>query len=157
MKINLCKSSTGIVAADQDSRRAIEGLELGVILEAEVKKDRKPKFHRKFFSMLNFAYEQYRDKTLYEHREIGETGVMTFEKFREKVMITAGHYTETYGLDGEVSISPKSLSYKAADQKEMEQYYEDCCRVVLQLVLTNWRRSDLDRAIQQLFVEDFCG
>ena len=66
----------------------------------------------------------------------------------------AGHYEAALTPHGEVRCTPKSISWSKMDESEFERLYSDVLDVILAEFLTNWRRGDIDHAVNQMM--GFC-
>lgn len=63
----------------------------------------------------------------------------------------AGHYIQTWTLDGEMRLRAKSISFAAMDDAEFEQVYGSVADVILTKVLTGYRdREELDRVVEHI-------
>lgn len=87
-------------------------LKVGQLYECEVKQPRNLKFHRKFFALLNLAYDN-------------QDFTDNFDRFRQAVMIEAG-FSETIvnKQTGEVHVFPKSISFSKMSEEEFEVVYD---------------------------------
>ena len=59
MKLNFIKANGGLAAADAATEEALRKIKTGSVVECDIVKKRNPRFHRKFFALLNFAYDQW--------------------------------------------------------------------------------------------------
>ena len=82
MKLQLLNTISGLVPCYDEDFDEKKKLKLGEVYEAEIKLVRNPKFHRKFFSLLNCAWEY-----LPEGRR---NGFRTKENFRRYLTVAAG-------------------------------------------------------------------
>ena len=57
MKIAMIKTPQGFVPASEDDREAVAGIKVGETIHGEFARMRNPAFHRKFFALLNMAYD----------------------------------------------------------------------------------------------------
>lgn len=119
----------------------------GELAEIEIVIPRNPKFHRKFFALLKIGYEAWEPQILHDGQRIEKS----FDQFREDVTIMAGHYIQTWTLDGEMRLRAKSISFAAMDDSEFEQVYGSVADVILTKVLTGYRdREELDRVFEHI-------
>lgn len=88
-------------------------LKKGQLYECEIKQPRNYQFHKKFFALLNLAFDN-QDFT-------GD-----FEIFRKAILIEAG-YSETLvnKNTGEVHVFAKSLSFGKMSEDEFQKVYDD--------------------------------
>lgn len=122
-------------------------LEAGEIAQIEFVIPRNPKFHRKFFSMLTFAFDAWepdRKRKTYKGRPVEKN----FEQFREDVLILAGFSEQTFNLRGEMKVKAKSISFANMDDVEFEQVYSAVVDVILADVLKTYaNREELEEVV----------
>jgi hypothetical protein len=53
-------------------------------------------------------------------------------------------------LKGETRLTAKSISFANMDEDEFSDLYNAACNVILQRILTNYTRDDLDAVIDRL-------
>lgn len=144
----------GVSEADNKSWRKfwkrINNLEVGEIVDFEAIFPRNGKFHRKFFGLLNFAYEAWqpeRKNKSYKGVEVAKN----FNRFRHDVIIQAGFYEQTFNLDGEMRLEAKSMSFASMDNTEFELLYDAVATVILEKVLDNYSgREELDEVMNKV-------
>lgn len=133
-----------LVAADEDSQRILAGIKVGEGLYLEYRRARNIGFHRKFFSLLRLAYDAWDPGT--EHHK-------SFDGFRDDLLILAGHYDASYGLDGSVKLRAKSISFAALDEAEFCMVYESCFDVIWDRIMQGagyQDRAEVERTVNQL-------
>lgn len=125
-------------------------LEPGEFAVIEFVIPRNAKFHRKFFSMLNFAFDSWepgRMRKTYKGKEVSKN----FERFRKDVLILAGFYDQTFDLKGRMKLEAHSISFSNMDDAEFEEVYSAVASVILEHVLTGYSgREELDRVVDQM-------
>lgn len=148
MKIVLTKAPGGVlVPIDQQAVEYLAKLKLGAGVTVEIKQHRNPGFHRKFFALLNLAFEAWEPAgTEYK----GERVQKNFEQFRNDLTVLAGHYETAITLKGETRLTAKSISFANMAQVEFDKLYSSVIDVVLARVLTNYTRDDLDQVIEKI-------
>jgi hypothetical protein len=112
---------------------------------------RNPKFHRKFFALLNYAFDHWEPAE--GRRRLKHHGVpieKNFEIFRKHITILAGYYTATYDLRGRLHLEAKSIAFDKMDDTEFEQLYAKVVDVLIKHVLTNYKHEDVDRVVENL-------
>lgn len=67
MKINVVKHNGKLVPATDQDREKLSKLGQGEYLTVEIKKVRNPKFHRKYFALVNFGFENQEDYANQDH------------------------------------------------------------------------------------------
>lgn len=136
-----------LVPVDAQAEEYIAGMKVGAAVTATVKRHRNPQFHRKFFALLNFAFDAWEP----EGKEYkGEPVRKEFEQFRNDVVILAGYYTTSINLRGEVRLTAKSISFAAMDEDEFSKLYSAVVDVILTRILTKYTKEDLDQVVERL-------
>jgi hypothetical protein len=128
-----------VVPEDDATLAAVQKFRNGDVIHADFKKARNPRFHRKYFALLNFAYD---------HWEAEQE--KSFEQFREDLTILAGYYDKRFRLNGDMVLRPRSIKFGNMDDIEFERLYSKTVDVILKHVLTKYTRDDLDRVVDQL-------
>lgn len=146
-KYTLQKSSVGLIPTDAPSKEWMEKLKFGTVVTADYKVIRGQGFHRKFFAMLNTAYQS-RDWPEIDTK-YGKARC-SFEMFRKYVIVRSGHYEADLTPQGEVRVIPKSMSWGSMDNEEFAQLYSDVLDVILGEFLDNWTVGDMDNAVNQM-------
>lgn len=133
-------------SSPQDAEK-LGSLKPGQIYRAEITQPRNLNFHRKFFAMLDLAYDAWEPE---EKTYKGQVVQKNRERFRKDIIILAGFYDTVVNLKGEVRAEAKSISFGKMEEVEFEQVYSRVVDVVLQKILTTYKRDDLDRVIEQM-------
>lgn len=130
--------------------KRINNLEVGEIIDFEAIFPRNGKFHRKFFGLLNFAFEAWTpDRTHKQYK--GKPVTKNFNHFRKNVTILAGFYEQTFNIDGTMELEAQSISFANMDDAEFEQVYSAVADVILTHVLENYKdRAELDAVMNQV-------
>jgi len=138
-EIVLTKMPGGVLAPiDPQAAEYIAKLKTGAAVRATVKQQRNPKFHRKFFALLNLAYDAWEPaESTYKGRVVGKN----FDQFRNEMAVN---------LRGETRVTAKSISFANMDQAEFDDLYNATVNVILKHILTNYSRDDLDAVMDQL-------
>lgn len=69
------------------------------------------------------------------------------DRLRKDLMIMAGFGYPVVNINGDVRYEAKSMSFANMAQDEFEALYTSVVDVVLQKVLSNYTRDDLDRVV----------
>jgi hypothetical protein len=136
-----------LIPADPQAAEYIAKLKLGAAVRAQVKQQRNPRFHRKYFALLNLAFDTWEPtEATYKGQRVGKN----FDQFRNDVIVLAGFYEMAVNLKGETRLTAKSISFANMDKSEFDDLYNATCNVILQRILTNYSRDDLDAVIDRL-------
>jgi hypothetical protein len=146
--IVLAKAAGGaLIPLDQQAIDFLAKLKLGAGVTVEIKRHRNPAFHRKYFALLNLAFEAW-EPTVATYR--GETVGKNFDQFRNDITVLAGHYEMAVNLRGETRLTAKSISFASMSAEAFESLYSATINVILTKIMTNYTRDDLDNVIDQL-------
>lgn len=144
----LTKAAGGaLIPVDAQAADYIAKLKLGAGVTVEIKRHRNPAFHRKYFALLNIAFDAWEPaEATYKGQVVGKN----FDQFRNDIVVLAGHYEMAVNLKGETRLTAKSISFASMGQEEFEQLYDATVNVVLTRILTNYTRDDLDQVVEQV-------
>tara|TARA_R110000737_G_scaffold249429_1_gene259382 strand:+ start:4234 stop:4695 length:462 start_codon:yes stop_codon:yes gene_type:complete len=130
-----------VTATPQDAE-VMQRLKIGDGVVVEFKVMRNYKFHKKYFALLNLAYESW---------ETAEGAPeKNFQQFRDDITILSGHYIQVVRVDNSVRTIAKSVSFASMDADEFERLYDKTCTVLINRILTTYTRPDIDRVINQI-------
>lgn len=137
MEIALVKQmNNSLVCAFDSDYEVIKKLKLGEIYFFEVKKERNPAFHRKFFALIKMVFENQ------EHYN-------NFDKLRKDLIVSAGFYEEHTTVWGEVVQEAKSISFSKMSEDEFEELYN---RVIDEIIKWfNFDKQSIIDNVQQHF------
>jgi len=147
----MVRTPTGFLPQDQDSQDALKHIGIGDVIRCKFTKPRNLKHHRKFFTLVDFAYDHWECVPI-----PAPWGWITPKKnkdrFRKDLTILAGYYEATYRVDGSTRIEAQSISFGNMGQDEFERLYSSVIDVVLGKILTNYTKDDLDAVVDQLLL-----
>lgn len=136
-----------LAPATEEATEWLDGVAAGETLRGQMTRPRNVGFHRKFFAMLNVAYNNW------PRPEI-ETpfGVATCsrDKFRNDVIVLAGHGEPECNTRGEWRMRAKSISFASMDEDEFSRLYNDVLNVILAKFLPKWTGDDMENAVNQV-------
>jgi hypothetical protein len=141
MKAVFMRSHGGIlVPVDPYAEQLVSRCKVGEGISVEAKKFRNIRFHRKFFSLLNLAFEMWEPMLEYIDNDTGEIMAKdvfkNFESFREEILILAGHCDQVFSVDGKTfKLRARSVSFARCDDYEFERIYRDVLAVIWNKVL----------------------
>ena len=122
-EVFLVKTRTGFMPAYAADSEIIGKIPAGEMVKAKITRDRNIGFHRKFFALLNIAYEN-----------LPEQYNMSFENFREEIIKKAGYYESYINFAGKEVYRAKSISFANMDQGEFEELYSKVLDVILSIL-----------------------
>jgi hypothetical protein len=144
----LTKAPGGVlIPVDPQAAAYIAGLKLGQGVTATVKRHRNPRFHRKYFALLNLAFDAWEPaEATYKGQVVGKN----FDQFRNDIICLAGFGEVAINLRGETRVTAKSISFASMSQDEFDDLYNATVNTVLKHVLTNYDREQLDAVMDRL-------
>lgn len=118
----------------------------GQVIKVTYTVPRNYKFHKKYFALLNIAYDAFEPASEHKGVEVEKK----FNRFRKDVAIMSGYYDVVPNIKGEPRLEAKSISFATMGEDEFEDLYNKSVKVILKYVLTNYMRSDLDSVVEQV-------
>jgi hypothetical protein len=149
VEIMLIKRENGLMLADDYSTDTLEGVNVGTMLKCKIMSERSVGFHRKYFALLNFAFDKWEPK---EVTFRGQIVAKNFDRFRSDVQILAGYGYPVVNLRQDVRYESKSISLGKMSQEDFEKLYSSLIDVILQKILTQYTRDDLDQVVNKLLL-----
>ena len=143
----LIRTPDGFRPNSIDDAHLLKRWKVGELAMINVTKPRNSLFHRKFFALLDVAFDAWEPP---EQEYKGMRVQKNRERFRKDLVIAAGFYDVVANIKGEVRAEAKSISFANMDDIEFEKVYSKIVDVVLQTILTRYTREDLDRVIEQV-------
>ena len=122
-EVYLVKKRGVFYPAYPSDKDVMDSIPVGKIVKARITRDRNVGFHRKFFALLNVAYEN-----------LPEDYNMSFDNFREELIKKAGYYESYKNFKGVEVYKAKSISFSNMDQGEFEELYSKVLDVILKLL-----------------------
>lgn len=144
--IALTKTPIGFIPADPQSTEFYQKVKTGSVIHAEFKQMRNSKFHRKFFALLNLAYEYWVPGQINSKYGMPEKN---FDRFRKDLIILAGRYHTVIRLDGSVRIEADSISFANMPEDEFERLYNDVLTVIMNKILPDMDKAEIESLAEQ--------
>lgn len=140
-------SDTTLTAATQHDADELKHIKLGDPTRVKFTRVRNYRFHKKFFALLNFAFDYW------EPDPANQVGEKNFDQFREDIIILAGHYEQWIRLDGATRVVAKSIAFTNMSEDEFEELYAKTIDVIFKYVLTGYTGDERRSVLAEL--EDF--
>ena len=116
----------------------------GAVIRAEFREVRNPRFHRKFFALVNLAF-QYWEPVEIEHPRHGRfTPQKDFDEFRKWLLVQAGFFDVIGHPDGSVRLRAKSIRWAKMDDEEFSRLYQAVFNVIWERLLSQTFSSPLE-------------
>ena len=142
------KTPSGLYPSTETDKELLKEFKLGQGVRIKLTKvrDRELWQHRKYFALLNFAYDCWEPEAEYKGLPVEKE----FTRFRHDIAIAAGFSKMVINIKGEVRAEADSISFHNMDQATFEKLYEATVDVVLKYILKNYQREDVDYVINEL-------
>lgn len=156
MDIFVIKMPDGNLApASEHDREQLRHVKSMQPCRVTLKRVRNYEFHKKYFALLNYAYENWEPPETENASNVRKALNMpnarkNFDRFRKDITILAGYYDATYRLNGEVRLEAKSISFGAMSADEFEKLYEATIDVIVKHVLVNHSGDTLRSVLEQV-------
>lgn len=136
----MIKNSTGThtPAFDSDYENN-KKIPVGDIVKHTITKIRNPRFHKKYFAMLNCFYHCLNESQMERYPNP--------DNFREAILIMTGHYVLTVLPDGTEHKKAKSISFASMDDIEFEKVYSDTLDTGLKWFLKGLTQGEFEQEI----------
>jgi hypothetical protein len=121
--------------SDTQSVEHGKNLKIGEPYKFVCTKPRNYKFHKKYFAMLNMAFENQEKYDAFEH-------------FRDAVTMQAGWYKTIISVrTGEPMYVPKSISFSSMEEIEFVKLYNNTLNVILKYFMKGTTQEELERIL----------
>lgn len=148
-EIVLMKSASDVlVPFDDAAAEFIHKCKTGELVHSDYKRVRNYRFHKKYFALIKFAFDQWEPKDNLQY--LGQPVAKNLKRFRKDIAILSGFFETTVNLKGEIRLEAKSISFSQMDDIEFEELYQATISIVLARVLKNYTRADLDSVVESL-------
>ncbi len=148
MQIILIKHANGaLVPASDIEAEKLKKIKAGKAVTVKLTQKRNYGYHKKFMAMMKIGFDAF-EPAITEYKGIPVQ--KNFDRFRKDITIAAGHYDFEICINGKAKAIAHSISFARMDQETFEKLYNNCCNALLQLVLHNYTRPDLDDVVEQM-------
>ena len=123
-------------------------------LRCKITQPRNVDHHRKYFALLNYAFECWEPKMRPSQEQFVRTWPLdpqkSFDRFRKDIIILAGFYEASYRLNGEVRLEARSIAFGNMTQEEFEELYSKTIDVIVDKVMTGYTGDELREIVDQI-------
>lgn len=131
MRIQCMNTINGFVPYGDDNYDKKKRLKIGEVYNVDVKLYRNYEFHKKYFALINLAWE-------YMTEEQCKFFNNSVDSFRKTMEIAAGWFEPIYNVAKQEWLqAPKSIAFDKMSEEEFEQLYERVKDVLFQMPLKN--------------------
>lgn len=143
------KTMHGPACGDPQTQEVFDRLRMGEAMHGDFRKMRNPKFHRKFFALLNLAFDYWEPGEI--NSKYGKPE-KNFDRFRKDAIILAGFYHIVARLDGSTRVEADSISFAKMDDDEFSKVYNGVLDVFLKRIpqIAKMGEDEVNRIVDQL-------
>lgn len=142
------KTATELKPMATADAEQFDKIKTGRVVLVEVVQPRNYEFHKKYFSLLSFAYDNWEPEIVKFH---GVPVGKNLDVFRGWVTAMAGYYELGITPDGKVKANPMSISFAKMSQETFEDLYSKTIDVILRHVLKNYKdRAELETVLEKI-------
>ncbi|WP_263082119.1 DUF1367 family protein [Endozoicomonas sp. Mp262] len=155
MELAFIKTPAGIIVpAEGQTTDVVASLKAGEVLRGDYRKARNYRFHRKYFALLDLAYDYFEPEAV-QTAQGWIKPEKNREEFRKWCTVKAGFYHIVGYPDGGVRLRARSIAFARMDQADFEKLYSATIDVLLQRVFDHkWSREKVDQAVNRIL--NFC-
>jgi hypothetical protein len=153
VNLRLRRIQEGYVPADEEAWAAFKRQKLGTVLHGEFKQERNYKFLRKWFALVQIAYDAWTE--FCEPIEYkGQPVRPDFDRFRRDLTILAGFYRPVFNVKGEVRLEAESIAFGKMTEERFLALFDATISAVLTKVLPKGRFTETElRSLTEQVVE----
>lgn len=142
MKINLKVTDDGFKCATDDDWAQKRTLKRGTIVQCTIVEYRNYAFHRKYFSLINLAWEYLTESQRTFFKE-------NVDAFRKTVEVAAGHYEPVYSVARQSWLEvPKSIAFDKLSEADFEQLYEKVKYVIFNMFIPDSVKDEFEYVLR---------
>lgn len=134
----------GLAPLSAPDQETIQRWKAGAVIRAEFREVRNPRFHKKFFSLLNLAFDYWEPAEIEHSRHGRFTPQKDFDEFRKWLLVQAGFFDVIGYPDGSVRLRAKSISWAKMDDEEFSRLYQAVFNVIWEKMLSQTFSSPLE-------------
>lgn len=130
MEIHLVRTSLGLQAYSDEDYEELQKIKVGSVVKAKIVQPRNVKFHRKFFSMINAAWDSLTEQQ--------RTNLRSKDAFREQLLIVSGFSEPVFDLNGQKFLErAKSISFAKMDEPAFNEVYQRVLDTILTILIAD--------------------
>ena len=131
MEFYVKNTADGLIPWGNDAYEAKVKLKLGGIYKVKVTTSRNYKFHKKYFALINLAWEYLNERQTAFFKD-------NVELFRKTVEVAAGHCERVFSVKRKEWVDiPKSIAFDKMSEKDFADLYERVKDVLFTVFLTH--------------------
>lgn len=143
-----------LIPADDLALESFNRWKLGSVIRADYAEMRHGAFFRKWWAMVNFAYQYFAD-IVPQQEYMGKPVLPDFERFRKDITILAGFYRPVWNVRNELRVEAESLKWASMTEERFTALYESTFQLLLKHVFSKLQMSETQLRIALESLESF--
>jgi len=147
--------NASFIPASEDDAELLSKVKVGETVRLTLVRPRNIKFHKKFFALINLAFDYWEPPKHGEGSAWSEKMPIerNVERFRKDVTILAGYYDATYRLNGDVRLEAKSISFGSMSEDDFEKLYSKVIDVIINRVCTQYTEYEMRKQVEDMVLD----
>lgn len=130
MEIHLVRTTLGLQAYSDEDYEELRKIKVGSVVRARIVQPRNVRFHRKFFALLNAAWDCLTERQ--------RANLRSKDTFREQLLITSGFSEPLYDMGGQkFQERAKSISFAKMDEPAFNEVYNRVLDTILTILVAD--------------------
>jgi len=116
----------------------------------KIKQVRNPKFFRKWFALVQFAFDHW-DTPVNLECKYGYVE-KNFDSFRKNIIVLAGFYDVVHSITGEFRLAAKSIAWHNMEEGEFHPLYNATFNAISKHIFNNYtaeQLKDIEKALER--------
>ncbi|WP_418131425.1 DUF1367 family protein [Variovorax sp. 278MFTsu5.1] len=126
-----------------EANELLPKLKIGQQVWVDVVRARNTAFHRKWFSLVGLAFDNWEPPVIESGRFAGFQPEKDFDTFRKDITKLAGFVDVNVSITGHAIVTARSISFDKMEQDEFEKLYSATINVLLRLVFPRKTEAQL--------------
>ena len=128
--IYLRKHLNALHPADSEAENHLKKVKPGVVFSAEIKRPRNYENHKRYFALLNLAFEN-------------QEKFKSVDQLKEAIKFELGYTELIRKMDGTFVEKPKSINFATMNETDFQTYFSKSIDVIIKYVLPGVERQEL--------------
>lgn len=147
MKLLMMKTPKGWAPANLEAQEEHSRQKSGQYIHGNFRKLRDPVKHRKFFALLNLAFDWWEPGEI--DSKYGKPQ-KNFERFRKDLIILTGYFHIVVRLDGSTRPEADSISFATMDDDTFNDLYSKAIDVIIERITPNYTPEEINDMVLKI-------
>ena len=140
MKIFVKNTSSGLIPMNDQDYENKRKLKIGEVYQVSVKLARNYRFHKKYFALINLAWEYLNEKQTEMFK--------TMDVFRKTIEVASGYCERIYSIRKKEWFDiPKSIAFDKMSEDEFSELYSNVLDMLLKVVFFDMDEKQVENEL----------